>query len=209
MRCLVIDDDPNDRELVQRVAAMAGHDAEGAATAEAALSRVKAGENFDVALVDLGLEGTDGFTALRLMREDAPDMRLLVVSGFDDRPHVLRAVAAGADGYVLKSDVPDKLAGALNDVVQGGGPMSARIAHYVLEELRSAHPHPEQAERALSKREWDVLNGLARGFTYAEIAHNLEISVNTVRHHIRNLYGKLEVSGKAEAVLRAMTKKGV
>jgi len=208
MRCLIIDDDANDRELVQRIAVMAGHEAQGAGSAEDALERLKNGENFDVALVDIGLEGTDGITAIGLLRKEAPDMRQLVVSGFDDRPHVLRAVAAGADGYVLKTDVPEKLPQALNDVVSGGGPMSSKIAHFVLEELRGAgEPVPEtgdSSDRALSRREWDVLEGLAKGYTYAEIANTLQISVNTVRHHIRNLYGKLDVSGKAEAVLRAM-----
>ena len=210
MRCLIIDDDANDRELVQRIAVMAGHEAQGAGSAEDALHRLKSGENFDVALVDLALGGggTDGFTAIGLLRKEAPEMRQLVVSGYDDRPHVLRAVAAGADGYVLKTDVPDKLPQALNEVMSGGGPMSAKIAHFVLEELRGAgEPAPEPADssdRALSRREWDVLEGLAKGYTYAEIANTLQISVNTVRHHIRNLYGKLDVSGKAEAVLRAM-----
>jgi DNA-binding NarL/FixJ family response regulator len=208
MRCLIIDDDANDRELVQRIAVMAGHEAEGASGASSALERLRNGETFDVALVDLGMEGTDGVTAIGLLHKQAPDMRQIVVSGFDDRPHVLQAVAAGADGYVLKSDVPEKLAQALNDVVNGGGPMSAKIAHLVLEELRGGTPAvaPPETERALSRREWEVLEGLAKSYTYAEIAHTLEISVNTVRHHIRNLYGKLAVSGKEEAVLRAKSK---
>jgi DNA-binding NarL/FixJ family response regulator len=207
MRCLIIDDDANDRELVQRIAVMAGHEAQGASGASDALERIRNGETFDVALVDLGMEGTDGVTAIGLLRKEIPEMRQLVVSGYDDRPHVLRAVAAGADGYVLKSDVPEKLAQALHDVMDGGGPMSAKIAHFVLEELRGGTQAPAESERALSRREWEVLEGLAKGYTYAEIAHSLEISVNTVRHHIRNLYGKLSVSGKEEAVLRAKAKK--
>ena len=206
MRCLIIDDDANDRELVQRIAVMAGHEAQGASGASDALERIRNGETFDVALVDLGMEGTDGVTAIGLLRKEIPEMRQLVVSGYDDRPHVLRAVAAGADGYVLKSDVPEKLAQALHDVMDGGGPMSAKIAHFVLEELRGGTQAPAESERALSRREWEVLEGLAKGYTYAEIAHSLEISVNTVRHHIRNLYGKLSVSGKEEAVLRAKSK---
>ena len=88
MRCLIIDDDANDRELVQRIAVMAGHEAQGAGSAEDALYRLKNGENYDVALVDLALGGggTDGFTAIGLLRKEAPEMRQLVVSGFDDRP---------------------------------------------------------------------------------------------------------------------------
>jgi DNA-binding NarL/FixJ family response regulator len=202
MRCLVIDDDPRDRELVERMVGKAGHQASTVADADAAVALAK-NEAFDIALVDLGMPDT-----LRRLRSEFPDLRLLVVSGFDDRQHVLGAVGAGADGYVLKSEINDRLPLALSEVAAGGGPMSARIAHFVLEELRADNAEGQSAEphdpRALSRREWDVLQGLSRGLTYAEIAGSLKISVNTVRHHIRNLYGKLEVSGKAEAVARAL-----
>ena len=208
MRCLVIDDDPRDRELVERMVGKAGHQASTVADADAAMALAK-NENFDIALVDLGMPNGDGVDTLRRLRSEFPDLRLLVVSGFDDRQHVLGAVGAGADGYVLKSEIGDRLPNALTEVASGGGPMSARIAHFVLEELR-AHDaeiggtNDSHDPRALSRREWDVLQGLSRGLTYAEIATSLKISVNTVRHHIRNLYGKLEVSGEAEAVARAL-----
>jgi DNA-binding NarL/FixJ family response regulator len=208
MRCLVIDDDPRDRELVERMVGKAGHHASTVADADAAVALAK-NEVFDIALVDLGMPNGDGVDTLRRLRSEFPDLRLLVVSGFDDRQHVLGAVGAGADGYVLKSEIGDRLPLALTEVAAGGGPMSARIAHFVLEELRGSENDKAMSTeahdpRALSRREWDVLQGLSRGLTYAEIAGSLKISVNTVRHHIRNLYGKLEVSGKAEAVARAL-----
>src|SRR5215510_4990043 len=140
MRCLVIDDD--------------------------ALELAK-NDRFDIALVDLSMPGIDGVATLRLLRKQSPDLRLLVVSSFDDRDHVLGAVGAGADGYVLKTELGTRLGGAIDEVSVGGGPMSAKIAHYVLEELR----HPDAAvteakdrdDRALSRREWDVLNRLSEG----------------------------------------------
>jgi DNA-binding NarL/FixJ family response regulator len=207
MRCLVIDDDASDRELVERMVWKSGHQAVTAADGDSAMLLVK-NEPFDVALVDLGMPGTGGVQVLRLLRKEFPDLRLLVVSGFDDREHVLDAVGAGADGYVLKSEIPTRLGNALDEVMNGGGPMSAKIAHIVLEELRhpeGTRPGEEPVSKSLSRREWDVLQGLSRGYTYAEIAASLHISVNTVRHHIRNLYGKLDVSGKAEAVTRALS----
>ena len=207
MRCLVIDDDEHDRELVARMVAKAGHEAEVAANAEAALALAST-QKFDIALVDLSMPGTDGVSALRLFRRDHPDVRLLVVSGYDDRPHVIGAVAAGADGYVLKTDLGERLSAALADVAIGGGPMSAKIAHYVLEELRLADAEERRparkAERVLSKRNWDVLKGLSRGMTYETIATELSISVNTVRHHVRAIYAKLDAKGRSDAVTRAL-----
>lgn len=208
MRCLVIDDDPRDRELVERQVQRAGHEPLGAAGGAAALEILQHDQRFDAALVDLGMQGMDGVEALRHLRKAAPELRLLVVSGFDDKVHVLDAVSAGADGYILKSEMAEKLGPALEELKSGGGPMSAKIARYVIEALRTppdgTRPGDEAPTKSLSTREWEVLQGLSHGYTYAEIAANLHISVNTVRHHIRNLYGKLDVSGKAEAVTRAL-----
>lgn len=210
MRCLVIDDDSHDREVVVRMVEKAGHESVAAGDADSALELAR-NEHFDIALVDLSMPRIDGVATLRLLHKQNPDLRLLVVSSFDDRDHVLGAVGAGADGYVLKTELGTRLSGAIDEVSVGGGPMSAKIAHYVLEELR--HPDAVEAEpkdkddRALSRREWDVLNRLSEGLTYAQIAKALDISVNTVRHHIRNLYSKLDVTGKAEAVLRGKAAK--
>ena len=205
MRCLVIDDDEHDRELVARMVAKAGHEAEVAANAEAALALAST-QKFDIALVDLSMPGTDGVSALRLFRRDHPDVRLLVVSGYDDRPHVIGAVAAGADGYVLKTDLGERLAAALADVAIGGGAMSAKIAHYVLEELRLADAEERRparkAERVLSKRNWDVLKGLSRGYL-RDHRHRSVDQRDTVRHHVRAIYAS-STPRASDAVTRAL-----
>src|SRR5215470_8987489 len=102
MRCLVIDDDAHDREAVLRMVEKAGHESVAAAGA-------------DTALVDLSMPGIDGVATLRLLRKQSPDLRLLVVSSFDDRDHVLGAVGAGADGYVLKTELGTRLEGAIDE----------------------------------------------------------------------------------------------
>jgi DNA-binding NarL/FixJ family response regulator len=198
MKILIVDDDPFDRETIVRVAVKAGHEV---TTAEDGVSAVQlAGtQDYDVALVDLGMAGMDGVATIEGMRNVRPELHIVVVSGFDDPDHVLTALQAGADGYVLKTDVTTRLADALQEVVTGGGPMSTRIARYLIEAFRK----PQLADGALSRREWEVVDALAKSATYTEIGKQLGISVNTVRHHIRNLYGKLGVSGKADAISRA------
>ena len=128
-----------------------------------------------------------------------PELCLVVVSGYDDPEHVMQAMQAGADGYILKSDISTRLPDALQEVVTGGGPISARISRHLIEAFR----RPQLAEGALSRREWEVVDALSKSATYSDIGKLLGISVNTVRHHIRNLYAKLGVSGKAEAVSQA------
>jgi DNA-binding NarL/FixJ family response regulator len=209
MRCLVVDDDPASHELLTHLLARAGHLVSLAPSGAVAVDMAKK-ESFDIALVDLQMEEMDGAATLRALREVQPDMRLLVVSGFSDREHVVDAVAAGADGYLLKTELNSRLGSAMQELVNGGGPLSARVASIVLDELRRApegtRPGGESptATRTLSKREYDVLEGLSKGWTYTEIASHLKISVNTVRHHIRNLYDKLGVNDKAQAVSRAL-----
>jgi DNA-binding NarL/FixJ family response regulator len=199
MRILVVDDDAFDRDTVSRVAARAGHDV---TVAEDGISAVQFAEkrgDYDVALVDLGMAGMDGVATIAELRALRPELHILVVSGYDDPDHVLGALQAGADGYIVKTDIATRLADALSEVVNGGGPMSTKIARYVIEAFRK----PQPAEGALSRREWEVVDALSKSASYADIGKLMGITVNTVRHHIRNLYKKLGVSGKAQAIERA------
>jgi DNA-binding NarL/FixJ family response regulator len=198
MRILIVDDDAFDRDAVSRVAARAGHDV---TVAEDGISAVQFAEkrDYDVALVDLGMAGMDGVETIAELRSLRPELHIVVVSGYDDPDHVLGSLQAGADGYIVKTEIATRLADALHEVVNGGGPMSTRIARYVIEAFRK----PQPAEGALSRREWEVVDALSKSASYADIGKLLGITVNTVRHHIRNLYKKLGVSGKAQAIERA------
>jgi DNA-binding NarL/FixJ family response regulator len=210
MRILLIAEEVSELELVEKVVSRTPNQVVAVVTAANAVQAAAAG-------VDVALVMSSGVNALRTLRKEFPQLRLLVISGHEDRLHVLDALVAGADGYVLKSEIEQRLPLALEEVSSGGGSMSAKIAHLVIEELRNAEERrfPEgtasgvtmdPAARSLSAREWDVLQGLSKGLTYQKIAQSLSISVNTVRHHIRNLYDKLEVTGKAAAVTRALTR---
>lgn len=131
MRCLVVDDDPDVRSLVERILRARGMRVECADGANAALAAV-ARERFDVALVDLGMPGTSGAELLRELRAWHRDLRLLVLSGFDDRRHVFEALEAGASGYLVKDEIADRLVASVQEVAAGFSPLSSRVGAVVV-----------------------------------------------------------------------------
>ena len=157
----------------------------------------------DVLLVDLGLPGRSGIDGISAFRESMPSLQLLVLTVFADPDHVFRALCAGAHGYLLKDTPPDRLLDAIRDVHVGGSPMSPAIARRVLETFR-ATPPPAVEAPALSGREREVLGFLAEGYSYHAAGEQLGISIDTIRAHVRNIYEKLHVHTRAEAVLKAM-----
>jgi DNA-binding NarL/FixJ family response regulator len=144
MRCLIIDDDESPRQLMARLITEAGHRATVVRTGEEAVAALER-EPHDVALVDLEMPGMSGTEVIALLRRIEPQLRVLVVSGHDDRRHVLAALAAGADGYLLKDELADCLGRSLQDLRAGGAPLSARIAAIVLRRARLRDPLPEGA----------------------------------------------------------------
>jgi DNA-binding NarL/FixJ family response regulator len=136
MRCLIVDDDESPRTLMHRLIAAAGHRVVAVRTGAQALAALEQ-EQYDVALVDLELPGMSGADAITAMRRLAPQLRVLVVSGHDDRKHVLAAFAAGADGYLLKDELADSLGRALQDVRAGHSPLSPRVAAVVVRHVRA------------------------------------------------------------------------
>lgn len=158
---------------------------------------------FDVALVDLGLPDLDGVQLITLLREKCPETPLIVLTVASSETRILAALRAGATGYLLKEDLGSRLVPGVLDALVGGAPLSPAAAKIVLGQLRGA-TSPEPHGPGLTAREREVIEGIARGLTYDDVAVALGISTNTVRTHIRSSYEKLGVATKAEAVALAM-----
>jgi DNA-binding NarL/FixJ family response regulator len=158
-----------------------------------------------VLLVDLGLPDMHGTDVIRHAASRLPDCEIMVITAFGDERNVLASIEAGATGYVLKDCSDADLVRHVLELREGGAPMNPGIARLVLERARSSTVArvPPEAAVDVTARETDVLRLLARGYTYAEIATRLDVSINTVTSHIKSCYRKLAVhSGKA-AVARA------
>jgi DNA-binding NarL/FixJ family response regulator len=170
----------------------------GYSTAEAFMDRV-AQERADVVIMDINLPGVNGVEAVGMLKPRFPEMQFLMCTVQDDDDNLFQALCAGATGYLVKSASPEQLIAAVKDLHAGGSPMSAGIARRVIRSLQVPRvPAPEIAQ--LTERERQVLEELAQGYRYKEIAERLEVSMDTVRTHIRNLYHKLQVSSRTDAM---------
>lgn len=154
----------------------------------------------DVVLMDINLGGMSGIECVRQLKPNIPTTQIVMLTVFDDSDKIFNALAAGASGYLLKRLAPAKLLEAIKEVHEGGSPMSASIARKVVESLRT--PPPQDDSSALSPREREVLDGLAQGFAYKQIADKLGVSIHTVRNYIRRIYEKLHVQSCAQAVAK-------
>jgi DNA-binding NarL/FixJ family response regulator len=176
------------------------------ATGTEALSALAAA-NPDVLLVDLGLPDMSGLKIIRFAATRLPDCDVLVISMFGDEANVLAALEAGARGYLLKGSLVRDISIDIRDLRDGGSPLSPLIARQVLKRLQSRQPEraePDSREdTGLSPREAEILNAISRGFSYAETAATLGITVGTVHTHLKRIYGKLAVHSKTEAVFEA------
>ena len=159
----------------------------------------------DVLLTDMRLPDGHGLTLIREARRRLPKCEIMVISVLGDEDSVLAAIRVGASGYLLKDSFPDDIARAVHDLVAGHSPISASIARYIVRRAQGQGAESD-AFRAvqLTPREIDILWGIAKGFRYADIADHLGISRQTVPGHIKNIYRKLEVNTRGEAVFEAI-----
>ena len=157
----------------------------------------------DVILMDIDMPGLGGIAGLKLIRSRFADVKVVMLTVFDDNENVLQAMQAGADGYLLKKTPPSKLLEAVLDVYEGGAPMTSSVARQVLQLF--AHPTSTKAapQYQLSDREKEVLQWLVNGYSYKMVAAQLFISLETVRSHVKKIYEKLQVNSKSEAVAKA------
>lgn len=164
----------------------------------------------DVLLVDLDLPDGSGIEIIRRESQRHPKLAIMVISVFADEVHVLQAIQAGARGYLLKDSDSSEIGDSINQLLAGGSPISPSIARHLIKKFQTEHEVKEFNENAikLSDREFEVLKLASKGFSYAETAKILDISVNTVASYTKRIYGKLEVSSRSEAVYEA-TKMGV
>jgi DNA-binding NarL/FixJ family response regulator len=155
----------------------------------------------NVVLMDINLPGMSGVDAVKKLKPVLPDTQFVMLTVYEDADHIYNALAAGATGYLLKETPRQELLSALEDVHRGGSPMTSNIARKVVQsfgQARAAVPNGED----LSPREQEVLDLLARGYLYKEIAERLNISVPTVNTYVRRMYEKLHVRSRAQAVAK-------
>lgn len=171
-------------------------------TMEEALARVKY-DLPDVILSDIGLPGMSGIEGIKILKEKYPDLVILVLTVYDDNEKIFDALCAGASGYLLKHTEPSQLISSVKEAVSGGAPMSPEVAAKVIKLFRAVRP-PERVDYDLTPHELRLLKLLVDGYNYVTAAEELNISYNTIKFHVRNIYDKLQVHSKSEAVAIAM-----
>ena len=198
----IVEDNDQLRETLARlIGRTAGFACVGQhATAEAALENVPM-EKPDVVLMDINLPGMNGVECVRKLKQLLPQTQVMMLTAYEDTDNIFNALKAGANGYLLKRNPRAELLDAIRDVHRGGSPMSAHIARKVVQSFQQSPAAAQQTEE-LSPREKEVLDCLAQGFLYKEIADKLGISYETVHTYIRRIYEKLQVRTRTEAVAK-------
>jgi DNA-binding NarL/FixJ family response regulator len=159
----------------------------------------------DLLIMDIDMPGMNGIEAVRSVRNTNRQIPILMLTVFDDNTHVFEAICAGASGYILKKQISSRLFSAIEEVLEGGAPMSPSIARMV---IASMHEKPSNENPyQLSPKEKEVLAALSKGLSYKLIGTEVKISIDTVRAHIRKIYEKLHVHSQTEAVSKAINEK--
>jgi DNA-binding NarL/FixJ family response regulator len=168
------------------------------------LQKLEVDKNIDLILMDIEMPIMNGIEATNLVKKTYPQIKILILTVFDNDEHIFNAIKAGADGYLLKDVNPEDLHKGIQDTLEGGAGMTPSIAMKALRLLREplvqATQEIPQADYELSKREIEVLEQLSKGLKYEAIAQNLFLSAGTVRKHVQNIYTKLQVHNKLEAI---------
>ncbi len=202
----IVDDEADLREHIAGYLAAAGNIrcVSAYASAEEALRHLPE-DKPDVILMDINLGEMDGIECVRRLTVLMPNALVLMLTVFEDTDQIFRALTAGASGFLLKRQSPKKLLEAIEEVCAGGSPMSTPIARKVVQSFKAAPVRGDEATD-LSERERAVLDGLAAGLAYKQIAAQLGISIHTVRNYIRRIYEKLHVCSRTEAVAKFLKK---
>jgi len=156
----------------------------------------------DVVLMDIDMPGMDGIEAVRQIRQVDKNVQVIMLTVFDDNGHVYDALSAGANGYLLKKYISDKLVHSIQEVLAGGAPMSPAIARMIINNMQQAAMPANNYQ--LTNREKEILQSLSSGNSFKMIAAELTLSIDTVRTHIKHIYDKLHVHSQVEAVRKAL-----
>lgn len=158
----------------------------------------------DVVLMDINLSGISGIECVRKLKALMPNLQILMLTMYEDDEKIFQSLVAGASGYLVKRTSPSDLLSAITEVHSGASPMSGKIARTVVEYFQKQATTVQH--EPLSRREQDILRLLAKGYRYKEIADALAISFETVRSHLKNIYDKLHVHSRTEAVVKYLRK---
>lgn len=206
-RVAIVEDNVKIRDLIRKFLEMQ-EDMECKtvhSSVENLLADMKEGDIPDIVLMDIDLEGMSGIDGMKLIKSKYPDVEIIMLTIYHDSHKIFNSLRAGASGYLLKHTSLPEIRDAIDVVLQGGAPMSPQIARKVIAHF-NAPPveNDDKSDSVLTMREQEIVIGLVDGLSYKMIADRMDISIDTVRAHIRNIYKKLHVNSKAEVIAKSL-----
>ncbi len=201
----IVEDNKKIRDLIQRYLDMQdGHRCPVAMESmEDFIEYLEEYEAPDVLLADIQLPGISGIEGMKKIKQSHPDIEIIMLTVYHDSHKIYDSLCAGASGYLLKHTSLPEIKSAIEDLLEGGAPMSPQIARKVINHFQEP-PSQQKGEETLTSREQDIVQGLVDGLSYKLIADRYDISIDTVRAHIRNIYKKLHVNSKAEVITKSL-----
>jgi DNA-binding NarL/FixJ family response regulator len=207
MRILILEDNVLMQQSLADLLVSEGH--EIVAAQDNARNIIKLYEHGrpDILIMDIDMPDVNGLVGLKMLKSKYPDAKVLMFTVFEDNDKVLNAICLGANGYILKSSSEQKISEAIQDVVNGGSPLTPAIASKILRHFPKKAVAATGEDNALSGKEKEVLELLVKGYSYKMIASELGKSTETIRTQIKNIYRKLNVASNAEAIIKTLNSK--
>lgn len=201
----IVEDNKKIRDLIQRYLDMQKEMQCPVAvdTVEELLDFLEKHEKPQVILMDIQLPGMSGIKGMEVIKSKYPEVEIIMLTVYHDSHKIFDSLKAGASGYLLKHTSLPEIKEAIEDLMKGGAPMSPQIARKVISHFNEEAPKKNE-DSVLTSREQDIVNGLVDGLSYKMIADRYDISIDTVRAHIRNIYKKLHVNSKAEVITKSL-----